>query len=536
MFHYASAFNHTWCKKTWANAPINKPDFTGSSGLAFCCFPGTFYDNSTQMMHKAYDQEAGIISTAAISFKCQQCPPGHITSNPNAATICNPCGKGKYQEESAQFECESCIGGKWSNVTSLHIESGCHNCTAGRYSKPNGADSIEACVGCQPGRKGDVAKTGADDEKFCTPCNAATYSDVSGETSCKVCNLGQYQPEQEKTVCLPCLPGTYGKPNRTGCIECAEGTASKEASRGTPCPTCPQGRETELPGATQCKECLAGQFKEPVNGGDHICSECSAGKYSEASNEDNCTTCEDGDYQTEEGKTACFPCLPGTHGESDHTGCIECAEGTASKEASRDTPCPTCAQGRGIDAKGAIECSACRAGKYEDEAGACSVCPEGWAQPNQKQPRCVQCGTKDSPNYASAGSILKGESTDERTGSASCSLCDLGKYGPTASPGTCVKCPIGTYEDGKGGLEDASTGAICKPCPIDTWSDQTGKSSNADCAACPEKTTTNNIDGRTQESDCVCQASFYQDPDSSELVCVTCPQDVAGLEDRSNCR
>ena len=216
--------------------------------------------------------------------------------------------------------------------------------------------------------------------------------------------------------------------------------------------------------------------------------------------------------------------------------CKKCAIGTASTETRRKTECPTCAIGRGPETSGNTECSACGAGKYGIATSMCTNCPSGWAQPNQKQDQCVQCGTKESPNYEDLP-VLKGESTDERTGSASCSLCDLGKYGPTSFPGTCVDCPVGTYEDGKGGLEDALTGAICKPCPIDTWSDKTGKSSGADCQSCPDRTTTGGSVGNVEDTACVCAAGHYKsmgnsDDDESGSTLINC---VVCEEFKTNC-
>ena len=202
--------------------------------------------------------------------------------------------------------------------------------------------------------------------------------------------------------------------------------------------------------------------------------------------------------------------------------------GTASKEVNLTTPCPTCPTGRAPEGEENTACSPCQAGKYEDETGACSECPNGWAQPDQTKTKCLQCGTESSPNFKTAN-VIKGETTD-KTGSASCSLCDVGTYGPLAKPGKCEKCPIGQYEDGKGGVEDALS--TCKLCPIDTYSNEEGKSSIADCTACPKKTTTNEIKGRTEESACVCQTSFYgiYNTSSATLTCVAC------IKEQTNCR
>ena len=54
---------------------------------------------------------------------------------------------------------------------SLTVESGCKDCEAAKYSTPEGAVSIDACVDCQPGKKGDIAITGAVNESFCKSCD-----------------------------------------------------------------------------------------------------------------------------------------------------------------------------------------------------------------------------------------------------------------------------------------------------------------------------------------------------------------------------
>ena len=129
---------------------------------------------------------------------------------------------------------------------SLSVESGCIDCAAGRYSKPKGADSIDACVNCQPGKKGDVAKTGADDESSCTPCDAHTYSDQSGSTSCTPVEPGHYRAKggsasilvpygsmisDDKSSFQACPTGFYGEvPPTKQCLECPVGYSSSKAA------------------------------------------------------------------------------------------------------------------------------------------------------------------------------------------------------------------------------------------------------------------------------------------------------------------
>ena len=107
--------------------------------------------------------------------------------------------------------------------------------------------------------------------------------------------------------------GKHGRSDSTkrdGCDKCATGTASKEASLATPCPTCATGRAPEGEGNTACSNCLAGKFEEKNSNDEIICTECEAGQFTDSSNAPNCKACDPGDYQNEKAKTACLPCIP----------------------------------------------------------------------------------------------------------------------------------------------------------------------------------------------------------------------------------
>ena len=144
-------------------------------------------------------------------------------------------------------------------------------------------------------------------------------------------------------------------------------------------------------------------------------------------------------------------------------------------------------------------------GKYGKSEGTCIDCPKGWYSDSKAAEECTKCKLGELDNGATQ----------------SCSSCDLGKYG--SSEGECSPCAAGTFQDTKGEPS-------CQKCPVDTYLSQEGKSSNADCTACPEKTTTNEILGRTEESACVCKDSFYRDPSSATLACVAC------IKEQTNCR
>ena len=218
----------------------------------------------------------------------------------------------------------------------------------------------------------------------------------------------------------------------------------------------------------------------------------------------------------------------GKYGRSDSTkrdGCNDCEVNTKAENPS-SVECEQCGSGRSAAKKGSATCSACQAGQFKDmEEKNCNACPTGWAQPDQDQDNCLLCGKDlEKGKGATTGQTAEEKKDDkEWKGKANCQLCDLGQFGPPLQDGTCEICGAGKYQDGKGQR-------ACLDCPVNTYSNEEGKSSNADCTACPEKTTTNEIKGRTEESACVCKDSFYRDPSSATLACVSC------IKEQTNCR
>jgi hypothetical protein len=97
-------------------------------------------------------------------------------------------------------------------------------------------------------------------------------------------------------------------------------------------------------------------------------------------------------------------------------------------------------------------------------------------------------------------------------GAATCSGCDLGSYG--SAKGTCLACPAGQYQDGKGETS-------CKECDADTYLNEQGKSSKADCEACSKDKSTGTSMGNTKAASCLCRKEdFYQ---HGTGVCKACP-------------
>ena len=290
---------------------------------------------------------------------------------------------------------------------------------------------------------------------------------------------------------------------RDGCDNCAIGTASKEVSLATLCPTCATGRAPEGEGNTACSNCLAGKFKEENSDDEIICTLCGVGQFTNSSNADQCRVCDPGEYQPGNGKTSCLPCLPGKHSRADtekREDCDLCTNGKYQDEASK-SGCKTCSEGREPLNDGGTSCIDCLAGKFKDKNSADEII-------------CTNCGAgqyTDRSNADQCKACKLGETT-LIMGAATCSKCDLGQYGSTN--GTCTVCPAGKYQDGKG--ENA-----CKDCEKDTYLGEEGKSSKADCQQCSSERSTGVSKGNIAESACLCKRTeFYQDENKE---CVPCP-------------
>merc|ERR1712166_612213 len=93
-----------------------------------------------------------------------------------------------------------------------------------------------------------------------------------------------------------------------------------------------------------------------------------------------------------------------------------------------------------------------------------------------------------------------------------CSACDLGTYG--SSPGECIDCKPGMYQDGKGLSK-------CIECLVDTYLSEEGKSSKAECKDCDSDKSTGTSIGNINNASCLCKREDYYQDDQNE--CSPCP-------------
>ena len=296
------------------------------------------------------------------------------------------------------------------------------------------------------------------------------------------CPSGQYQSEDGAASCLPCLPGKHEHVDRVNCSKCAIKTYQDEASQPS-CKTCATGRKPEIKGSTSCLACLAGLFVNNYDG----CSDCSQGRFTNSSDLKSCYSCKVGLYQDQNGKASCLPCIPGEYQDQEgQKTCKPCEKNTKS-ENPESTKCDNCGIGKSSKERSAI-CQECQPGK----AGTpCEKCEVGMYRGEDDDPSiCLKCNTGEAST----------------NGSASCTACDLGRYG--SSPGECLDCTPGMYQDGKGESK-------CIKCPVDTYGTKEKTVSKAECTVCPELRGTNGVTAATSNTSCLCKGSTLYMNDST---------------------
>ncbi|OQS00455.1 hypothetical protein ACHHYP_03569 [Achlya hypogyna] len=111
---------------------------------------------------------------------CISCPLNFLTvaTGANASTLCQSCAVGT-QLNSATLTCQAC---------------------------PPGTHRLDSTAGCAICPMGTFTATGAAAQSSqCTPCDAMTFSNISGATQCAACATGTYALSKW-SQCLPCAP------------------------------------------------------------------------------------------------------------------------------------------------------------------------------------------------------------------------------------------------------------------------------------------------------------------------------------------
>ena len=374
----------------------------------------------------------------------------------------------------------------------------------------NRSVSFHNCEKCPSGRDTND-ETG---QITCSTCPTG-WAVALMETGLTTCTNAQISPLPNDVVNDVCT--TVAGKSTYGCTGCTAGqfTDVEDFQKGMSiefiaetnyldlygCKDCSVGRSSEAR-AQKCLDCVAGMFNKVAGS---ACIHCPFGFVQPATGQKNCRKCKLGQLFTSASQ-ACGECDVGKFGAKSGI-CSDCPVNSF-QDAKGRTECTPCEFGQ-LYTSAAQACGECEAGRFGDKmAGACSACPNGQFQENKATTECKTCKLGES--FVSS--------------SQPCVDCDMGRFG--SKEGECTICPVGKFQDVKKGKEK------CQDCPINTYSNEEGKSSSADCSACPEKTTTGDSTGNSNQSACVCEEGYYKVEDFSDsndntdstLFCVVCPK------------
>ena len=440
---------------------------------------------------------------------------------------CTACEAGKYKDVSGSTPlCTECPANQYS-MNSTEKRNTCEECPTNSISVPGSS----ARTDCQCER-GFTGPNGG----FCSPCDAATYKDVVGDSNCTKCATGKYSTTTASVsdTCMGCAAGLYlmstGK--KYSCERCPDNSISPgNSSARTDC-LCNSGYTRANGGF--CQHCPTGTYKGDT--GDANCTKCAAGKYSAviasfdcdtcgymstsplastskidcmcnagySGNGNTCTACVAGTYKTSPGPSACIFCSENTYSVSgaatNSSVCVPCPPNSSTtsltgndnidrcycdlgyKQSINHTTCDICKPGFYDNITKRYVCSKCPAGKHSNlpggkDVGACDDCPAGkWSTPST--PVCNICPLH-SNSPVKSGLITDCTCNTGASGEdgATCQLCPSGKYKNITGSDACHDCPAGTYSIDIGAISPVT----CVACPLGRETHTVGSNSFASC-------------------------------------------------------
>lgn len=544
-------------------------DQQGQSACSQCSdFHNRFQDEAGQSQCKLCQQAGGSCvcdknTYGTLSTVCTIC---------SAGTYCNggetqiACAAGKFQNNEAKTECESC-----ADHTSYYAsDSG----SGPFYQDEQGQSRCKPCSNAHPfvnaGRTlcGDNECTAGKYEGesagalACIACvsGTGTYQDQSSQTQCKACTGSSKEPNAAKTDCV-CKPG-YGRPyDGTAvreCDLCAKGTYQSEDGVTVPCGSCVPGAYQDGTGTTACKVCVAGKY-EPKTAAMTDCIACPLGTYQAQSGKAACKYCTEGHVPNlPSAAVSCTACAAGTYAHRDEYECHACPVGTYQPHQGK-AGCVKCTYGTYSDSTGVAHvsgCKGCSLGTYQNQMGqsACRLCNPGTYSKAYAAGECQD---------AFVGYFVAGFGQPEEElcpsgneallmGMSRCTPCPAGKFyaGPNATalvlqgdyaePEACVECARGTFQSEAGKT-------ACRVCPKGKVSVFSG---SRECACAPgkyavSKVLTTGVTERVRysrrsvtvriETCYTCPPGEFQTaPGATE--CLPCGPDEVSADDGTACR
>jgi hypothetical protein len=193
-------------------------DQTSCKGSA--CVPGKYWNHL--VMDASYackDCEAGRYTDQRAQSGCKG-PSGHHVENDKCAKgkwhargqdkahNCKDCPQGRYNTFRAMWDrdlhCVKCGKGQYSATLAATAASTCQDCNYGEYQNQEGQNG---CKDCPTGRNGNAKalEHPTSGTKKCTQCVPGKYQNQGGNRHCKNCAANTYATDSSRTTaCNPC--------------------------------------------------------------------------------------------------------------------------------------------------------------------------------------------------------------------------------------------------------------------------------------------------------------------------------------------
>ena len=510
----------------------------GSSGSGV--MDGTYQDKKGQ---SECEPCGAPVMTGAVKCGDGACSAGTKT----VIGLCEPCPRGKWQDQRNQPACTNCPKGYYSGDNYVVEYQDSNNV---KTEKTFGADH---CVACTEGKYGLLALQW--EKTTCTDCPAGRWSGsvghapASASAACSNCPIGRYGTVAgiiEMSNCPECLPGKFntqsGSSSENDCVLCDAGKYSTEIGAGNAgqCLECGNGKYQPTQGTTKCFDCQLG--RSVSGGGADTCVDCSKGEYSDEEGLATCKLSPLGSYVSGwvapsfTGGTSSAALRLGSHGTecanfdktTDATGCTGisvCPAGWFGETPTSTGRCETCPAGKRSD-KGKTECEECGAGSFTETSGSsiCSDCPKGWRSASTVSDKCTICaaGTYAPGQREIACTDCQEGQYTGTPGQVSCVVCPIGYVQKSAAKSVCDVCeagkrqaPLQMCQDCEAGYFQPAPGLIeCTICPNGYVEPATGGVSCTQCLAGMYMVSTQNP--------CEdCAVGYYQ-PDDTSVSCKKC--------------
>ena len=181
-------------QQTCQPCPSDLGSPAGSSLLSDCVCKYGFYENSESSCTQC---EYGKYSDQLAASECNTCGSNKYASDNR--TKCQPCPEYSFSESGgASINDCTCKAGYASSTTAY-----CEICGIGKYSFLTQDSGVE-CHFCRNNSNSPAGSSSVDDCR-CIP----GWTRGGGGVDCAACDQGKYKPGFNDDACIKCAPGTY---------------------------------------------------------------------------------------------------------------------------------------------------------------------------------------------------------------------------------------------------------------------------------------------------------------------------------------